>query len=675
MEKMEIQSSLKKIDLNTWVVHELPSKSPGNFTEKLAEIPGVDVNQRGAFSSEPMIRGLGFDRVSTSLNGLRLPNGSPTRTHAPMGQFGGTLYRSFQVVHYLPSLTLGPPVTGGWIDQKSQWTAPGSNVSKQPSQTSFGVDWFPDRNGRQWNAFNSGSLGPIGYRASLFRNQIGNYTSADNREVPSRHEDWGGSFSLAGNTGERLVHSIDTVFRKQFFTENVSLPLDVEDGNFWAITATHEFRRSEKSDDGNLQLRYGYTEADSTLSNERRDTRPILVSTETETQAFHADLRWKTIMPIMGDIEVGLDTNHEERLAIRQRGPVAKDFIWPDIQYEQAGIFAESLSQPINDTTLRIGLRWDRVRSEARMADQLAFGRSIESLYREYNGPSANKSSQQENALSANALLRWNPQKTITYYAGIGSSAQTPPPTERYRAFLNALGGGFELGNPSLKPERKWEVALGTEILSENLALRIDTYYFGVENYIWRQFVGTTAGILPVNPPQSVFSYRNVDTAFIGLELQGTWKVTPHFKVPFSVEWVDAQLRQSGTGFLKGDSLPELPPAEFRVSGIWDWKMKSVEANLEWAMRWVGSQSNELPAINPIYDQSDSYFLHDLYLTLKKSDLIVVKLGIRNLFDKLYSPYLTPPTSSIRPSSGDLNPGDKVPGAGQEFVASFTFKF
>ena len=671
LDQLIVQAEEDSSGIDRFFETELPRSVPGNLTEKLSELPGIEMTQRGAFSSEPMIRGLGFDRVATVFNGMKLPNGSPTRTQAPVSQFAGIAGRKLHIASFIPSVTLGPPVTGGWIDLEyaPEWSLP-EGTSSETENVLVG-DWYVDRDGMQLAAFQSFRLRNFGYSASVFRNKLGNYTSGDGREIPSRHEDWGASLSIAGRSGERWVNTLDAAYRKQLFTENASLPLDVENGEFYAISASHEYHLKEHQ----LKLRYGYAETKSFLTNQRRETRPILVNANTETKVLHADLRWSASHSTLGRIESGIDTNYEKRLAIRERGSVAVDYLWPDIRYAQTGVFFETLTDINSKLSLRSGLRWDHSESKAQQADQLSFGHEIRSLYVNYSGAQAGKLKQTEESLSGNVLLHYLPDQNTSVYTGLGASAQVPPPTERYRTFLSALGGGFEIGNPALKPERKWEFAAGGKWSSDRLVLRLDGYYFQVDDYIWRQQVGTTEGVLPQNPPQTVYSYRNVDAAFTGMELEGTIHLSSRLSIPIALEWVDASLSNSGPGYEKGDQIPELPPMEIRIGAVWNGKIKSIDTSLEWTSRWTDSQKNELPEIDPTYQDSDAYWTHDLYLTMNYTNRFALKLGIRNLFDQEYAPYLAPPVSSIRPSSGELNPGDRIPGEGREAVVSIRFEF
>ena len=652
---------------------ELSASVPGNLTEKLSEIPGIEMTQRGAFSSEPMIRGLGFDRVATVFNGMKLSNGSPTRTQAPISQFAGVSGRSLHIASFIPSVTLGPPVTGGWIDLEygPEFLSEGATSA---SDTRLVGDWYVDHDGVQLSALQTTRFRNLAYTASLFRNSLGNYTSGDGREIPSRHNDWGASLSMAGRSGDHWVHMLDTAYRKQVFTENASLPLDVEDGDFYAVSASHEYRFGIPNE-STLKLRYGYSETESYLSNQGRETRPMLINADTETSVWHADLRWSANLPMLGRIESGIDTNREKRLAIRERGAVALDYLWPDIRYTQTGVFIETLTDISSNLSLRSGLRWDHSESEAREANQLSFGHEIRSLYLNYSGTEAGKLNQAEGNLSGNLLFQYQSGKNRSLYAGLGASAQAPTPTERYRTFLNALGGGFEIGNPALKPERKRELAFGGKWSSSLLDLRVDAYYFQVDDYIWRQQVGTTEGVLPLNPPQVVYSYRNVDAAFAGIELEGVIHLNPNLQIPIALEYVDASLSDSGPGYEKGDHIPELPPMEFRIGALWTGRIEAVDLDMEWTARWTASQENELPGIDPTYLDSGSYWTHDLYCSMRFTDYLSLKLGIQNLFDQAYYPYLAPPVSSIRPASGDLNPGDRIPGAGREAVISVKLEF
>jgi outer membrane receptor protein involved in Fe transport len=503
------------------------------LTRELAELPGLSLSSRGDWADEPIIRGLGFDRVDTSLNGLRLPNASPTRTHAPVGQLSSLFFKSVVVSRFLPSLSAGPPVSGGRIAFESWLPADGtSNLPQQPACL-LDLAWHPERDGHRWRASLEQAGNPISIRAALDWSRFGNTTSGDGTEIPSHHESRGAAVSVVHQAQSKWRHSVDGVYRRQLFTENASLPLDTDNGQFWALTASHTLQMPQS--DASLRLRYGATEADATLSNRRRPTAPVPVVTDTVAIARHVDLQWLALWPQETEFALGIDANLDKRDATRRRGAVAEDAIWPDIRYRQAGAYAQSRLRINEQYRLRLGARFDYAESEARGDDRSAFGVPLVSLYSRYNGLTAEDTGMTDTAFSANALLTGQPSQMLSLYIGAGTSAQIPPPTERYRAFLNALGGGFEVGNPGLSPERKQELVTGAVLTTDSLTLQADLFAFQIDDFIWRQRIGDTSGLLPFDPPQDVFGYRNVDAAFHGLELHGTWRVSDNLHIPFSL--------------------------------------------------------------------------------------------------------------------------------------------
>jgi iron complex outermembrane receptor protein len=646
---------------------------PG-IAARLADLPGISIASRGAFANEPFIRGLGFDRVATELNGLKLPNASPTRTHSPIGQVTSPAFRSITASRFLTTLASGPPVSGGRISLQS---APmGTGSQKRGGQPAAKLDfvWHPDREGHQAQAGLVHEEVNIAIRTSLDQSRFGNFTSGNGLEVPSRHESWGATISLLqGVTGSGWRHSLDGIYRRQLFTENAALPLDTDNGEFWALASMHTFQANDSEDQ--IRLRFGFTEADATLSNRRRPEAPAEVVTNTFASVLHADFQWILPLPDGSELAWGIDGNEEKRDAIRRRGPVAQDAIWPDIRYRQAGLYLQSNTRFSSRLQMRAEARLDYAESMADLENRIAFGNPLSSLFSQYNGTGADDSRQIDRMLSANLLVTFQPVPELSLYGGGGTSAQAPPPTERYRAFLNALGGGFELGNPALEPERKQELAIGAVLQSERLNLQADFYYFRIDDFIWRQRIGDTQGVLPTMPAPPVFGYRNVDAAFHGVEFHGTLRIGNNLHLPFSFSWNQGELSQAGPGYQSGDALPEIPPLEIRAGARYRFRTDWGEYTCQWMIRHTGSGRNELPNLSPLYVDTASYTRHDLSLSLIRRQNLSVEISLLNVFDETIYPYLSPPVSSIRPASGDLSPGDRVPAPGRELVVSLGLSF
>jgi len=645
----------------------------GNFSTVVDDCPGVSMIQRGSGASEPMIRGLTSDRVSTTFNGMRLPNASPTRTHSPVNMFGIIDGLSLAINTAIPSLTLGPPVSGGWI------RIDGSNQSEANTQpAAIALSWVPDRDAANANLTFRKLMtdGKFGIQGNVYQLRSGNYSSADEIRVPSHILNWGSSLESSFRLKSDWQHRVSMQFQHQDLVENASLPLDTVDGDFLALTVVHE-KLVPNHEDWALRLRYGYAKNDDRLDNSRRGASPMLISNDARTRTWHADLQWKNRFAGDDLIQIGLDGNQERKLAIRQRGTVGKDYIWPDTLNKQIGLFIESTSYWGESTTMRLGARWDSIQTIARMADEMAFGHVISNLYERYSPDGDSVSNQKNHSnLSANALLQHNLGNRWSIYTGFSSVAQEPGSTERYRAFLNALGGGYEIGNPSLEPERKWEWSGGIRYHQEHGFVQFEAFASHIQDFQWREVVGNTAGVLPLPMPQTVFSYRNVDANFNGLEVSGSVRIGRGWYVPFSLEWVEAKLDSDGTGYSKGDSLPEIPPATIRLSLQ---KQGSIGRDHQWMLKmtgnWTAARSNPLPAVDPIYRDSDSYLLMDLKGIWTYMEHLQMGIQFSNLLNKSWVGYLTPPAGGTISPESDIKTGDSIPGAGREIAFSVSYLF
>ena len=677
-ESQEIKTEIDSIvDLSEmWIVAESTDSS---FAEKsvekpysihsddlvtqLTNIPGLSFIQRGEGSSEPLIRGVALDRVASTYNGMRLPNASPTRTHAPILRFDSIDGKSITLNAAVPSLTLGPPVTGGWIEVDTNWQESHATL---PSKLS-GI-YEADRAGWSAHLFHPGAAWnqKLKYQVSLNQQDLENYESGDGRKVASHQQNWGAAFDAQVLAGEQWQHQAGFQYQHQALNENASLPLDTVEGEFFAVTAAH-LKMSSDQKDWNFRARYGYSENDVILNNRNRGAKPMLVQNNASTRTYHTDLQMKLRPSEETTLRMGMDLNRENKLAIRYRGPVAKDYIWPNTTYDQVGLFTEGFFRVGENTVLRAGARLDHVETQAKLANEKAFGHVIQSLYNQYGEGTELSSKASDQVFSANLLYQSTLSSHFSIYSGIASTGQIPGATERYRAFLNALGGGFEIGNPALAPERKWEWSSGVNFHHQDFYLQLETFYSAVKDYQWREKVGTTEGILPLPASQSVYSYRNVDTSFTGVEISGAFRLAKHWQFPFSFAWVDAQLQSNGVNYRKGDRLPELPGTTARFSALRSWNLSSdLEFHLRIDGNWTGSRSNSLPQVNPIYANADSYTLWDLQLSTTFHNTIKVGVSVLNLFDTQYAPYLSPPASGIPAPGSTLLSGDRIPGPGRQ---------
>jgi iron complex outermembrane receptor protein len=625
-------------------------KVPPSLASTVETIPGLAMHHMGAAAAEPLLRGLGSDRIVTTLDGLPLPNASPTRTASPFALITAGLPAALEVSKSLPSVTLGPPANAGYIDLS---LAPADKTNRT-DKTYAGTAWNFDRGGGDILAGETAAQGAWSVRAALAAHSLGDYSAGDGTVVPARDRNVGAAFHLDRQPDPEHRLQLGVLFSRQELAVNSALPLDTRDTNTSAFTAGYGWAVSGRTW---IDTRLGLGIGRPHLDNAGRPV-PALITADGRTLSLVAgvSVRHQTEA---GELVVGLDDTQEERRLERKR-PGAVDLLWPDLRQNDAGGFAEFTRALTADWKLRLGARLDAAHSEARAADGLAFNRSIRDLYAAYNGPDAVQTNRNETVGAANALLTGRLASTVTTTLGAGFSRQPPGASERYRAFSDALGGGYEIGNPAAKAEDKYEADWGLRWQQPKFAVNVDLFASYLPDYLHRTRVGTTT---PPSPPPAgaiVYGYRSTEATFLGGELEVLWQpVTDTW-------WRLAVAGVEGTDRKAHRHLPEIPPVTLTLAAGRMWSGARLKPWVELGVRAATAQHNPTPDDMPVFADTPAFTLGNVRGGLTWRGLRVA-LSVENVFDRLYYDYLSPPAAAT-PPSGSLRPGARISGPGRTFT-------
>ncbi|HVU34895.1 MAG TPA: TonB-dependent receptor [Opitutaceae bacterium] len=634
-----------------------------NLGPELLAIPGVYGHARAADAMEPSIRGLGFDRVATTIDGIPLVNASPERTNSPVVILGDAAVTAMIVTKALPSVTQGLVTTGGRIALQT------GDAATQPGAPSTTATLTTTYNGARDGFVAQGrfatAAGAWNAGATFFRNDLGDYTAADGRVVAARFDDYGGSAALAWRGGGHQAR-IAFLQRRLRDQETVSLPLDGRNTESDVLT----FNDRWSVDAGALQaieVRAGTAYTDPYITSEARKA-PALTFAQATARSSGGGVTTIWQPAGFGVLRAGADFAGQDRRAVRTTA-AGNDYIWPDATYTDVGVFAEWTRSLTPAWRLRLGARGDDVASDARAADRLALGRPIRDQYVAYNGPAAGAVARHDHAGAANALLEWNRNHTVSAFVGAGYSVQPAGVMERYRAFLNALGGdgrggnAVELGNPALHPERKVALESGGTWRGSWLDLEATAYYYRVDDFILREPVGTTQ---PPLAPMVVFGYRNTPADFFGTELGATFRPAAGWSIPVTYALSEGRHRDTGVG------LSDIPPWEGTIAVRYRGSLRTMPCAVEFRGRVVGARNNPAPLENPLFGATGGFSVWHIRAGIPLGPRVKLEAGIENLLDRHYTEYLTPPVAPFAPASGNLRPGDRVPAPGRSGWVSIT---
>lgn len=623
--------------------------------DALTELAGVWAVRRGAMASEPVVRGLGWERVVTQVGHLPLYGACPGHMDPPVTYLRPHAVTELELYKGLVPVTLGPGGTAGRVVVDSDprrldpartaqaWLRSGFESARSGVGLEAGVlagnEWLDARGAFEWMRW-------------------GDYTSPDGVDVPADQREWSGSLSLGFEParGHRTWHSVGYVRHDE--ADYPALPMDLVETDAWTYDAGYRI----EVDDPVLKtarLGFGTQRVDHVMSNERKPNRNVLAArTDSRVRAYAgvASLTWALGRDT--SLETGADVTVLRRDAQRVRlmvmsGQSFDDALWPDARQRDLGSFAQLTSMLADRWRLRVGARVDQVASSAGKWDAAGMGAAtVADGFVRFYGEGADRPARSEVLGGGNAVVTYRFAQHGETWLGAGRVARAGGITERYFAFSPAPGG-FQVGNPAVDAEKKNEVEAGARFSHDLGRVRASIFYHAFDDYI----LPTTLTQLDVNgdgTPDRIRGFRNVGARMVGGEVSGRVRIGSLVSVPASFAAV------RGDNTTDDRPLPEVPPWEARAA----LRVSHGEDSHVWGQlggRVAGAQRRVDPAFGE--DETDGFFTLHLRAGARIARLgLEVEAGVENLLNRTYHEHLT--REAMLPVGG-LAAGDEVPAPGR----------
>lgn len=642
----------------------LAAASAVNLGEALLELPGVNAVRRSASAVEPVIRGLGKERVRTQVGVVPVLGACPSGMDPPVTYFTPGHGKRVLLVQGLPSAALGPGGIGG-------------RIMLDPSADLAGLDGSGPH-AHVAGAFDSARLGYrlsgaaidnwrwASLRLAADGYRYGNYTAPGGTLVPARQSGVGASVGAAVRPlpGHLFWHNVDYVHEGE--ADYPALPMDTDRGDLWIYAGGYRIDRL-----GGVLRRFdaqgGYSTTDHLMSNRRRSTWTTMEAetpstSETAAGALRLDLRPRPRVQVL----VGVDAFQLWQNATRTRHLIANDRVfvdrlWPDAAQLDIGAFVELGLALTRDIHLRLGLRGDLSRSTTARADEPSLeGRTVRENWVHYYGSDAAHANRLDFLGGANLLVEWMHSERLSLWLGGGVGMRAAGISERYYAFASAPGG-FQVGNPTLAPETKVSAEVGLRLRFKWMDALLAGFNYWFADYVLLTRL-ERRDVDGDGVPDLVRGLRNVEANLTGFELTIELRPFRYLFLPLRVSYV------AGWNLAGDRPLPEIPPCSgaaglgFRADGstpFW------ILALIRFAapQRRVDAEFPENPSPNWWTLNARAGF---------DAAWLRVELSVLNILDRRYHEHLTREAVA---SVGGLKPGDEIPAPGRSFFLSMRAGF
>lgn len=636
-----------------------------DLTESIRSIPGVDGVTRGADAAEPVIRGLGWERVSTQIDGMCLAGSCPSRMDPPLSMVALSAVDSMEVMKALPSVTAGPGGTAGRVLVSSRVDPASINEAGPTGEAE--LIYQEGRDGFTGRILGESAAEKTAVRAGASVVNLNDYESGGGKTVPAENRSFGGSLSVGVRPSEyQLIYGTWNLHRVDH-TDYPSLPMDAT-----YLRSDIGSVNYELTPDSALMQRFlihvGFSDVDHTMDNARKANRKLLhASSETEARTLGLSVLGDLRASDTGLFTIGTDFNGLSRDGTRTRvmqatGATMYDRIWPDVTQDNIGLFAEMNSVLTERWTLRVGARLDYMESDAGAADAPLMlgpsskGMTVRDAYVQYYGPDAGQVDRSDTYGGGNVMLEWADAEGLRAYVGAGLSSRAAAATERYFAYSPAPGG-YVVGNPSLDPEAKWETCAGVSLSGKRSWVDVEVFASRVNDYIYSTIIDRV-DVNGDGVTDTVRGYRNVDAELYGAEAGGLYGLNAAISIPWSLAMVVGRNRS-----LDRD-LPEIPPLSGDVGLLFE-----PGGTLPWWCSATMRFATEQDRIDPTFGETatDAYEVFDLAAGIAIPGGWSLEIGVDNLFDRDYAEHLS---REVPLPTGDLAAGEKVPEPGRFFYAA-----
>jgi iron complex outermembrane recepter protein len=637
---------------------QLLSNPANNLGEAISGVEGVDLVRRSTKVVEPSLRGLSGERVQTLVDGVPLYGACPSKMDPPLNYLGIQAAEHAVVSRSLPSVTWGPVGSGGRLRLSLDYER------RQDAPPEVHADAFTSydsaQSGFRFGGAVEGGDGLIDLRVTTSVLRFGDYTSSAGLRVPARQDQQATSlsFGLRPKAGHRIWQGL--IYQHESDVSYPALPMDNRDTSFWLYGIKYRLDRPGDRLE-RVVVRGGLSRVDHLMDNQDKANRVKLWASTPALSGTYSAAAQATLRLGHGlRLDTGLDYRQVYRDALRSRRIVAtdkafEDHVWPDAVVWDLGLFGELSWRQTDQLRWLVGLRGDVARSAAGASgDPSLGGLTVAEQYARYYGADAAQTDRTELLGAAQLKLQWRPLKVLRGYLGTGFSMRPAGITERFFAFGPAPGG-FQIGNPTLTPEKKWSTELGIRLAWRWLEVDLSGHYAWAPDFIYRAALDRR-DVNGDGIPDLIRGYRNVSAHLWGGELAAVLRPWKHISVPLGLSYVHAVNTSDDR------PLPEIAPLNAHLAA----RLQSGETIRWWfepGARFALPQRRVDQAFGE--DETEGHVEVRLRAGFELDSQLQLQLAVENLFDADFNEHLT---REALFTAGDLKAGDEVPAPGRRVI-------
>jgi len=643
LDEMVVEESSIPLDTSRAEIdaRSLDKALPSDAAEALRGITGVSGIRMGGHGIDPIIRGQSRNQLNILLDGAYIHGGCPNRMDPPTAYSAIESYDEVTVIKGFQSVVHGGGGSGGTVllERRTPRFALGENFRGR-----VGSGYRSGSDTKSLEADLAGGTENGFIRGIFDYKDAGNYQDGDGNSVRSAYRTKGATAILGWTPDDhtRLEGSVEATRERDTLFAGAGMDSPISDADNYRLKYTRDAMEGFLS---GVKAELYRTEVQHLMDNYslRPLTAPMKMRVPTTSDTTGGRLSGDIAAANGWDWTIGVDYQRNERNAERFMGPPSVDtpsilnsIMWPGVDLKQTGLFAETRI-PVGDLdNVKVGLRYDRVSSDASRADEnarsIGMATSPNHLYEQYYGRQAEKHTE-DNVSGFARYERGFGEGAGLLFASVARSVRTADATERFLAANAApmANGTFPMrwvGNPGLEPEKHSQLEVGASWDQGGWGVGASVFYDDVDDYILRDRAHGQPGILR---DDNATIYRNVSARLWGVELEGRIDLAAGWRMDAGLAYVEARNTTDDRWIAQTPPLEGNLGVEYRTGG---WGMG---ANLRFAAEQTKVDDDMTTGSGQDAGETDGWAVLDLYGDVGLGKYARLDLGVSNVFDTTYA--------------------------------------
>ncbi len=602
-------------------------KGAETIDEHLDKFAQVQLLKRGAYASEVLVNSMTTERVSTTIDGMKIFCACTDKMDPVTSYVESTNLSSLRLNQGLGSDPQATGNLGGSIDlrlRKAGFDALPHEVNLQTqyqsnaSQQAYLLD-------AAWSSHRFYLNAGVGFR------KAGNYDAGGHRKI-----DFSGfqKVNVFSNGGWQLTDNQALEYTMIYdVATDVGYPaltMDVKEAKGFISALSYRKEQFGYAPWVRLETKVYYNQIDHAMDDTRRPDVVMHMDMPglSRTAGFYALLlgqtgnhSWQTNLDGYWNRSRASMTMYPDTYGTPEYNPADRMFMltWPDVVTGNVGWSASD--------------QWRNFRLSVKGALQRRIVTDTEALsaLRIYYPHLEKQQNRQEGRI---ALQYYKELAKINLKLGSGWGVRTPTVTETYGYFLYNVADGYDyLGNPDLKNEQAFEWNASARWYPFSwLEIEAEGNFFHFKNYILGQLTEASVQYSAMTiGAAGVKQYRNLPHAQLAnasITVQAKWLRAWTWRHAISYAWgCDHQ----------GNRLPLIAPWQYESTLQYRWAQWEAEARWHLAARrtHVAFEQGEQPTAGyGLLNVQAGYLLQGVPMLG-----LSIKAGIENVFDKYYTTY------------------------------------